>query len=63
MTIRGERRKDEVLITVGVAPLDWRSSLSERNHSPTGPAWDYGGPGPAQTGAGDPAGGDRRGDG
>ena len=38
----------EVLITVGGAPLDWRSSLAVRNHSPTGPAWGYGGSGPAQ---------------
>ena len=38
MTIRGERRKGEVLVTVGGAPLDWRSSLAVRNHSPTGPA-------------------------
>ena len=50
-------------MTVGGAPLDWRSSLAVRNHSPTGPAWGYGGSGPAQTDAGDPAGGDRRGDG
>ena len=48
MTIRGERRKGEVLITVGGAPLDWRSSLAVRNHSPTGPAWGYGGSGPVQ---------------
>ena len=48
MTIRGERRKGEVLITVDGAPLDWRSSLAVRNHSPTGPAWGYGGSGPAQ---------------
>ena len=47
-TIRGERRKGEVLITVDGAPLDWRSSLAVRNHSPTGPAWGYGGSGPAQ---------------
>ena len=46
--IRAERRKGEVLITVGVAPLDWRSSLSVQNHSPTGPEWDYGGSSPAQ---------------
>ena len=63
MTIRGERRAGEVLITVDGAPLDWRSSLAVRNHSPTGPACDYGGSGPAQPGAGYPAGGDRRGDG
>ena len=37
MTIRGERRKGEVLVTVDGAPLDWRSSLAVRNHSPTGP--------------------------
>ena len=48
MTIRGERRKDDVLVTVDGAPLDWRSSLAVRNHSPTGPAWGYGGSGPAQ---------------
>ena len=36
MTIRGERRKGEVLITVDGSPLDWRSSLAVRNHSPTG---------------------------
>ena len=35
-------------MTVGGAPLDWRSSLAVRNHSPTGPAWGYGGLGPAQ---------------
>ena len=38
-TIRGERRKGEVLITVACAPLDWRSSLAVRNYSPTGLAW------------------------
>ena len=38
----GERRKGEVLITVDGTPLDWRSSLMVRNHSPTGPAWGYG---------------------
>ena len=48
MTIRGERRKGEVLITVDGAPLDWRSWLAVRNHSPTEPAWGYGGSGPAQ---------------
>ena len=41
MTIRGEKRGGEVLITVGGAPLDWRSSLAVRNHSPTGPAWGW----------------------
>ena len=30
------------------SPLDWRSSLAVRNHSPTGPAWGYGGSSPAQ---------------
>ena len=35
-------------MTVGGAPLDWRSSLAVRSHSPTGPAWGYGGSGPAQ---------------
>ena len=48
MTIRGERRKGEVLITVDGAPLNWRSLLAVRNHSPTGPVWGYGGSGPAQ---------------
>ena len=48
MTIRGERRKSEVVVTADGAPLDWRSSLAVRNHSPTGPAWGYGGSGPAQ---------------
>ena len=48
MMIRGERRKGEVLVTVDGAPLDWRSSLAERNHSPMGPAWGSGGSGPAQ---------------
>ena len=48
MTIRAERRKGEVLVTVDGTPLDWRSSLAVRNHSPTGPAWGYGGSGPAQ---------------
>ena len=38
MTIRGERHKGEVLITVDGSPLDWWSSLAVRNHSPTGPA-------------------------
>ena len=47
MKIRGDRRVGEVLITVNGAPLDWRSSLALRNHSPTGPAWGYGGSGPA----------------
>ena len=36
MTIRGERRQGEVLITVDGSPLDWRSSLAVRNHSPPG---------------------------
>ena len=45
----GERREGEVLITVnGAPPLDWRPALAVRNHSPTGPAWGYGGSGPAQ---------------
>ena len=48
MTIRGERRKSEVVVTADGAPLDWRSSLAVRNHSPTGPAWGCGGSGPAQ---------------
>ena len=63
MTIRGERRQREVLVTVDGTPLDWRALLVVRNHSPTGPAWGYSGSGPAQSGAGDPAGGHRRGDG
>ena len=46
--IRGEKGKGEVLITVDDASLDRRSSLAVRNHSPTGPAWAYGGSGPAQ---------------
>ena len=29
-------------------PLDWRASLAVRNHSPTGPAWGFGGSGPAR---------------
>ena len=36
------------LVTVDGRPLDWRASLAVRNHSPTGPAWGYGGSGPAQ---------------
>ena len=48
MTIRGERRKGEVVVTADGAPLDWRSSLAVRNHSPTGPTWGYGGSGPAR---------------
>ena len=48
MTIRGERRQGEVLVTVDGTPLDWRASLAVRNHSPTGPAWGYSGSGPAQ---------------
>ena len=48
MTIRGVRREGEVLVTVDGAPLGWRPSLAVRNHSPTGPAWGYGGSGPAQ---------------
>ena len=44
MTIRGERRKGEVLIRTDGAPLDWRASLAVRNHS----AWGYGGSDPAQ---------------
>ena len=48
MTIRGERRNGDVLITANGAPLDWRSSLAVRNHSPKGPAWSYGGSGLAQ---------------
>ena len=35
MTIRGERRQGEVLVTVDGTPLDWRASLVVRNHSPT----------------------------
>ena len=35
-------------MTVDGAPLDWRSSLAVRNHSPTGPAWGYAEWGPAQ---------------
>ena len=37
-----------VLVTVDGDPLDWRASLAVRSHSPTGPAWGYGGSGPAQ---------------
>ena len=48
MTIRGERRQGEVLVTVDGTPLDWHASLVVRNHSPTGPAWGYSGSGPAQ---------------
>ena len=48
MLIRGERCGAEVLVTVDGAPLDWRASLAVRSHSPTGPAWGYGGSGPAQ---------------
>ena len=48
MLIRGERGGGEVLVTVDGSPLDWRASLAVRNHSPTGPAWGYGGSGPAQ---------------
>ena len=44
----GLRRAGEVLITVDGAPLDWRASLAVRNHSPTNPAWGYGGSGSAQ---------------
>ena len=43
MTIRGEKGKGEVLITVDGASLDLRSSLAVRNYWPTGPAWGYGG--------------------
>ena len=38
----------KVLVTVDGVPLDWRASMAVRNHSPTGPAWGYGGSGPAQ---------------
>ena len=38
----------DVLITVDGASLDWRSSLAVSIHSPTGPAWGYGGSGSAQ---------------
>ena len=48
MLIRGERRGADVLVTVDGDPLDWRASLAVRSHSPTGPAWGYGGSGPAQ---------------
>ena len=47
MLIRDEKRKGKVLVTVDGAPMDWRSSLAARNHSPTGPAWGCGGSGPA----------------
>ena len=33
MTIRGERRKGEVVVKADGAPLDWRLSLAVRNHS------------------------------
>ena len=33
--IRGERRSGEALVTVDGAVLDWRSSLTVRNASPT----------------------------
>ena len=58
MTIRGERRKGEVLVTVDGAPLDWRSSLAVRKPlaDGTGVGLRRVGPGPA--GAGYPAGGD-----
>ena len=63
MTIRGERRNGEVLITVDGALLDWRSSQAVRNHSPTGPAWGLRRLGPGPVRAGHPAGGDRPSDG
>ena len=63
MTIRGERRKSEVVVTADGAPLDWRSSLAVRNHSPTRPAWGYGGSGAAQLELAIQTGADRRGDG
>ena len=48
MLIQGDRRGGDHLVTVDGRPLDWRASLAVRNHSPTGPAWGYGGSGPAQ---------------
>ena len=48
MTIRSERAKGEILITVDGAPLDWRLPLAVRHDSPTRPTWGYGGLGLAQ---------------
>ena len=48
MLIRSERRGADVLVTVDGDPVDWRASLALRSHSPPGPAWGYGGSGPAQ---------------
>ena len=44
----GIRDGNEVEVSVGGRPLDWRASLKVAAHSPTGPEWGYRGSGPAQ---------------
>ena len=46
--IHAVRRPAEAEVTVGGEPLDWRTSLAVRNHSPNGIEWGYGGSGPSQ---------------
>jgi len=43
MTIRGDRRDGEVLVTVDGAPLDCSASLAVQNHSLSGIEWGHGG--------------------
>ena len=47
-TIRAVRGPAEAEVTVGGEPLDWRTSLAVRNHSPSGVEWGYGGSGSSQ---------------
>ena len=46
--IHAVRGPAEAEVTVGGEPLDWRTSLAVRNHSPSGIEWGYGGSGPSQ---------------
>ena len=46
--IHAVRGAVEPEVTVGGEPLDWRTSLAVRDHSPSGIEWGYGGSGPSQ---------------
>ena len=46
--IYGHRGPEEATAWIDGEPLDWRSSLDVRRHSPAGIEWGYAGSGPSQ---------------
>ena len=46
--IYGHRGPEEATAWIDDEPLDWRSSLDVRRHSPAGIEWGYAGSGPSQ---------------